>query len=217
MGIFTNFLKNNAGNLLNAGAQLYGGYQANKAADKAAKQQMAAAQQAMAYQQQRESPYLNIGKKAANMLSSRMHEGRGGVLRNYRPEDMYQDPGYQFMLNEGIDARNKAAAAGGRRMSGGQIKDLQDYTMGMASTYYDKSRDRFNQDQRKTYNTLSGLMNPSLGQSGTIGNYMTGMGDARSAATISGSNAWNNALSGAMRPFTTQRLVDKYGRPTVIT
>jgi len=198
----TEFVGDNAGNFLNAGVQLYGANQASSAASKAAKQQVASQQQAIQQQQ----PYAAIGKQAANALGGRMNAGQGGLLRDFRASDMQSDPGYQYRLAEGAKAMNQAAAAGGRRMSGGQAQDMSDYNQAMASQEYGRSYDRYNQNNMQDYNYLSGAMNAGQGASGQIGNYMSGIGNSQSAGTVAGNNAWNNAYSGAIRPFNQQRL-----------
>jgi hypothetical protein len=47
-------------------------------------------------------------------------------------EEMRAMPGYQFALNEGIDALDKTAAARGTGLSGGQKKDVLNYAIGLA-------------------------------------------------------------------------------------
>jgi len=191
------FAKDNAADLIGAGVQLYGANRASSAANKAAKQQQAALVQA----QQQQAPYAGLGKQAANRLSGMSHGGRGGLLRNFSGSDFQADPGYQFRQQEGINAIEKSAAARGKRLSGGALKAISDYGQDTASNEYGRAYDRFNQNKNQNYNMLAGQINAGMGASGTIGNYMAQGGDAASAATISGSNAWNNALGNAIQPW----------------
>lgn len=50
--------------------------------------------------------------------------------------DLARDPGYQFRLEQGIEARDKSAAARGRLLSGAQQKAIEEYAQGVASQEY---------------------------------------------------------------------------------
>ena len=50
--------------------------------------------------------------------------------------DVTQDPGYQFRLQQGMDAAMGSQAARGLSQSGGALKELQNYGQGLASQEY---------------------------------------------------------------------------------
>jgi hypothetical protein len=199
------FAKDNAADLIGGAVQVYGANSASNAASKAAKQQAAAYQQANAQQQAafqqaqaQQAPYAAQGQQAANTLAGMSHGGQGGLLRNFQASDM------------------QSAAARGKRMSGGHMKGISDYNQAMAGQEYGRAYDRYNQNKTSNYNMLAGQMNAGRGASGTIGNYMAlagnagaknlyGIGGANSAATISGNNAWNNALANTVQPWQIRR------------
>jgi hypothetical protein len=213
------FAKDNAADLIGGAVQVYGANRASNAASKAAKQQAAAYQQANAQQQAafqqaqaQQAPYAAQGQQAANTLAGMSHGGQGGLLRNFQASDMQSDPGYQYRLAEGQKGIEQMAAARGKRMSGGHMKGISDYNQAMAGQEYGRAYDRYNQNRTSNYNMLAGQMNAGRGASGTIGNYMAlagdagaknlyGIGGANSAATISGNNAWNNALANTVQPW----------------
>lgn len=64
-------------------------------------------------------------------------------------EEMRNMPGYQFALNQGIDALDKRAAARGTHLGGGQKKDVMEFAIGLA----DQSA------QTKYQNSLGEYMN----------------------------------------------------------
>jgi len=67
------------------------------------------------------------------------------------------DPGYQFRLQEGIDARDKSAAARGRLNSGAQARAIERYGQDYASNEYSNAYAREANDRARRYNILSGL------------------------------------------------------------
>ncbi len=82
--------------------------------------------------------------------------------------------GYQFTLQQGQDAINRAAAAQGNLFSGGTLKSLANYTTGTANQYYGQAYNQalstFQANQQSALNqvgTLQGLAN--FGLQGTAG------------------------------------------------
>ena len=66
--------------------------------------------------------------------------------KNFTAQDMYQyDPGYQFRINQGLQAVNNSAAAKGSLLSGGTLKDLNNYAQSQASSEFQNAFDRYNQ------------------------------------------------------------------------
>lgn len=59
-----------------------------------------------------------------------------------RGEDVFNDPSYQFRLNEGLKALERSAAARGTLRTGNTLEDLMRYGQDYASTEYGKAVDR---------------------------------------------------------------------------
>lgn len=57
-------------------------------------------------------------------------------------EEFEQDPGFQFRLQEGERALNRAASARGGLVSGGQLRDLTDFSSSLASQEFGAARTR---------------------------------------------------------------------------
>jgi hypothetical protein len=93
------------------------------------------------------------------------------------------DPGYQFRINQGLQALQNSAAARGKLLSGDTAKGLNDYAQNSASGEYGNVYNRalndyttrynaFNQDQNTLFNrfaTLSGIGQTSAGQLSNAG------------------------------------------------
>lgn len=143
----------------------------------------------------------------------------GSLLRRFTMDDYLEDPGYQFRMQQGEQAINRAAAAAGRYDSGRALKDLTEFNSGLASQEFGNAYNRWNLDQTNIYNRLSGLagtgqqtatqlanlgsnMASNIGNLTVAGgnamasNYLNA-GNAGAAGIIGQANAWSNALGGA--------------------
>ncbi|MFS6633863.1 hypothetical protein, partial [Staphylococcus aureus] len=56
--------------------------------------------------------------------------------------EVEQTPGFQFQMDEGSKAIQRAAAASGGLRGGGTLKALEQYSHGLASTYYNDAFNR---------------------------------------------------------------------------
>lgn len=131
----------------------------------------------------------------------------GSLLRRFSMDDYLEDPGYQFRLDQGEQAINRAAAAAGRYDSGRALKDLTEFNSGLASQEFGNAYNRWNNDMSNIFNRLSGVAGTgqqavntlsSLGQStaNNISDLQTQGGNARASGYVGQANAWGNALGG---------------------
>lgn len=186
------------GGVLGVGSALLGMSSANKqakAATSAANTQAAATrystdiQKAMFDQMRKDQqPYMNAGSGAIGRLVGGLAPN-GQFMKTYTGQNIYNDPSYQFRLNEGLDAVESGAAAQGGLLSGATLKALQNYGQDYASQEFGNAYNRFNADQTNQYNRLSSLVN--LGQNAAAGVGSAGMqtGQAIANNTMAGANA----------------------------
>ena len=80
-----------------------------------------------------------------------------GAKFSYTAEDLLKDPGYKFRMEEGQKALERSAAAKGGLFSGGLLKDIANYSQGLASQ-------EFNQGYNRAENTANTEYNKNLGQ-----------------------------------------------------
>lgn len=215
------------------GASIYGASQSADASKTAANQQSAAANQATA-EQQREfdkiqsnnAPFLQTGTAANQQLSQLLglgcnnmenmptygsgdssSGGYGSLAKPFTMADFQADPGYQFTLQEGQKALDRASAAGGKYYSGAAIKGLTDYNQNSASKQYQSAYDRYNTNQTNLYNRLAGVSgvgqtasssDAAAGQNAAnqISSNITGAGNSQAAGTVGQANAWSTGLNG---------------------
>jgi hypothetical protein len=110
------------------------------------------------YEQQRADrmPYQESGYKALSQLDGGLAPG-GEFNRNFTMADYQQDPGMQFRVDQGEQAINRAATAGGSRYSGATLKALARFNSGLASQEYGNAYNRFKSDTGDRFNRLSGM------------------------------------------------------------
>lgn len=166
-----------------------------KAAKSAANQQYQASKEATQvqkdmYDQTRKdlSPYAQAGGTALSQLMGGMGPN-GQFMQEYSGQDIYDDPSYQFRLQQGRDSIQSGAAAQGGLLSGATQKALLNYGQDAASQEYGNAYNRFNADQTNQYNRLSNLV--GLGQNAAAQQGNAGMQTAQAVAnnTMAGANA----------------------------
>lgn len=136
-------------------------------------------------------PYLQSGTNNLQQLNQQVSQATapGGSLNtpfSFTQQDLTNNPanpGYQFTLQQGQQAIQKAAAAQGNLFSSGTLKSLAGYTEGTANQYestaYNQALQNFQTNQQQTLNRL-----------GTIGNLATaGQGAAGTAVGAVGQTA----------------------------
>lgn len=210
--------------VIGAGASIGTGLIGAHAANTAANQQVQAAQQGINLTQQNAqqaigyqnaalqnitnaySPYYTAGTQGLTSLSQALAPG-GSLAQNWNQQfqaptaaQAAATPGYQFALEQGLNAVQSSAAAQGNLLSGGTMKALNNYAQGMASTNYQQTyNNAFNQylqnynqfqtSQANQYARLMGLTGigqsatgalgtAQLGVAGNIGNVLTGASGA---------------------------------------
>ena len=132
------------------------------------------------------NPYRTAGSDALAQLMGKM-QPNGFFNQTYQGQDIYDDPSYQFRVNQGNNAIQGGAAAQGGLLSGATLKALQNYGQESASQEYQNAYNRFNADQTNQYNRLSNLV--GIGQNAAA---QTGNAGAQTAQAIA-----NNTMQGA--------------------
>lgn len=166
-----------------------------KAAQSAANTQAAASKEATKiqkdmYDQTRKDlmPYADAGRDSLAQLMGQM--GPDGYFnQTYTGQDIYDDPSYQFRLQQGQDAIQSGAAARGGLLSGATLKALQGYGQDMASQEYQNAYNRFNADQTNQYNRLSNLVGVGQNAAAQQGNAGAQTAQAVANNTMAGANA----------------------------
>ena len=81
-----------------------------------------------------------------------------------RAEAVFNDPSYQFRLNQGLDALERSAAAKGMLRTGNTLQDLMEHAQNFASQEYGNMFNRAAQAYGTNYQGLRDMYAPSYAQ-----------------------------------------------------
>lgn len=114
---------------------------ANATSNAASQAASAAAQnnalQSSIYQQNSANaqPYIKAGTNAENVLQGFLGVGGDPQAAQSALDDYLNSTGYQFNLNQGLNAVSQSKAAGGMLKSGSALTALDSYATGLADSY----------------------------------------------------------------------------------
>jgi len=218
------------------------------AAKDAAATQAAAADRAAAQQQanfelinKQQAPYRAAGYGALGNLGSlgtgtyQMYDasgaptttgtGSGYLQHQFDATDLAKGlaPNYDFMLQQGQMANQRAANVAGGALGGNALQGLNKYTQDYAGNAYQNAFTNYQNQRNNIYNTLAGIA--GIGQTGqtatntaatnaTNAATQLGVGSAaaQAAGTIGSTNAYTGAINNAMNNYTLASLLQQGGR-----
>lgn len=162
----------------------------SNATGNAAKTQAAGEQSALELQQQEweqqqanQAPYLQAGQSALAAMQNPAFQ------QNFTAADFTANPGYQFQLQQGNQALQQSAAAGGGLQSGGTLKAMAGYTQGLANTTYQQAYENFMQNKTTNYNELAQIAGMGQNANGQLNQAGMNFANQSANATMSGANA----------------------------
>lgn len=167
------------------------------------------------FEQTREDqkPFREAGYRALSSLERLLGQGEntgaadfGMLMRPFTGADLANDPGYQFEMQQGNQAIDRAARAGGRAYSGATLKALQKFGQGLASTKFNEGFNRNEITNNRLFNQLSGLSGTGQVATNQVGgaglSYANNASDlaiqranAQAASGMGQANLFNNALN----------------------
>lgn len=168
------------------------------------------------------APYQQAGSDALGSLQQLA--GAGGPLDqkfSFNPTDLQNDPGYQFTLQQGQQAIQRAAAAKGGLFSGSTLKSLAGYTTGLADTTFGNAFNRaastFDINRSSALSRISSLQGlaglgygattaganavgqtsaQQAGYTANSGNAIAGLGRDSADLSLRGAGMINSAITG---------------------
>lgn len=198
----------------------------------------ASAQQLAMFEQMRQSlqPFVNTGVSANSQLASLTGTNPGGnpltapLTKAFQPTmaQLAATPGYQFSLQQGLEATQNSYAAQGLGASGAAQKGAANYAEGLAGTTYQQQFGNYLAQNQQIYNMLGGLNsqgenaaagvgNAGLGAATTAGGFSTSGAAATAGGTIGAANAFTAGVGGASNAASTSALLagsGLFGSPT---
>jgi len=192
--------------------------QANEVAKESTDKQLELMRQIWEQQQKDQAPYLKQGQQAIgkladltlggdNFQSYLKGRGLGGGQFNVN------NPQYQFLQKQGMQALDRSAAARGMGYSGAQLKALNEYGQGLASQQYDKEYDRAAQEYANYYNRLASLSQGGQQAAQSLG----GLGSNYSANAANTLGALSSQLQNNIGQGANARASGYIGKANAIT
>lgn len=120
-------------------------------------------------------------------------DSQGGGGTPYR--GFQETPGYQFMLDEGLDAVNSSFAGRNNLLSGAAMQSLQERGTGLANQEYGTYLNRLTGMANSGQNAASGTASASQNFTNVAGNAYGAAGNAASAGAIGVGNALQGGIN----------------------
>lgn len=144
--------------------------------------------------------------------------GTGQLLKPFSMADFQESPAYQFNLQQGQNAIDKASRARGKYYAPSTLQDISRFSQGLASNEFQNSYNNYNTNMGNIWNRLysmSGMGQSAANQTGAfgstmasnVGNNITSAGAAQAAGQVGSANAISGGLSGAYNNYLTQQLL----------
>lgn len=133
--------------------------------------------------------------------------GFGSFASPYNPSTFYQDPGYQFIQQQGLNTISNQQATSGMALAPSSLSAALQYSSGLASQEFNNAYSRSMNTQTTQLNELNALSSggqiATSGLSTAAGNFgaagssaLAGYGNAAGAGAIGASNAYSSGLNG---------------------
>lgn len=197
---------------LQAGASLFGANQQSRAANAANARldsQYYATREALA-------PWTQAGTTALSDLQSRLP----GLTTPFGMQQFQESPAYQFNLQQGKQAIDKAAAARSGYYQPATLQDISRFSQGLASNEFQNAFNNYWTNQGNQFNmlnTLSGQGQNAAAQTGAfganaagqIGQNMMGGANAQAAGLVGGANAITGGLSSVYNNYLMNQILSR--------
>lgn len=176
------------------GSAVIGGIGANKAAksqEKAAKNQIQYSEDTRDMIMELNQPFVDSGYAANNALN--YLAGIADKPENYA--GFQATPGYEFRLNQGLDAVGGMASANGMLNSGATMKALNDYAQGQASSEYANHLNLLSGLAGSGQNAASGQATALTNNNQMVNNAYGSIGNAQAAGAVGTANALTGGIT----------------------
>ena len=155
--------------------------------------------------QQNLQPWMQAGNMALSQINQGLQPG-GQFEHQFGLQDFQASPAYQFNLEQGKLALDKASAARGKYYAPSTLQDIAKFSQGLASNEYQNAFSNYQTGIGNIWNRLQTISGggqnaaANLGTNATaVGNQLgqnaIGAGNAQAAGIVGVANAGTNALT----------------------
>lgn len=194
--------------VVGAGSSIIGGNKAASAQQKAAQLQID--EQRRQYDQSRAdyAPWRQTGEGALGKLGGMYGlnpqlEAQGGVQAAYG--GYQQSPGYQWQLDQGVQAAQRSAAARGQLGSGGTLKAITRYASGLADSDYQQYVGQLNTLAGFGQNATAGTVQAGQNAANNISTAYGNMGNAQASSYANTASSVNSGINNALSAYLFQQ------------
>jgi hypothetical protein len=171
------------------------------AAQNAASQNNALESQIYQQNSANEAPYIQSGDAANTALQGFLGIGGSPQASQAALNDYLNSTGYQFTLNQGLDAAESNAASKGLLNSGSTLEALDSFGSGLAQTY----GQQYEGDLAGVASTGAGAANALAGQGENYANSVSSNNDSAASATanaaVTGGSTANSLIGNALTAY----------------
>jgi hypothetical protein len=161
-------------------------------------------------------PYMGQGTQSLAQLGQQFGSASSPGNQPFGLQQFQASPAYQFNLQQGQQAIDKAANAKGNLYAPQTLQDISTYSQGVASNEFQNAYSNYNNTQNQIFSRLSGIagsgqnaaanLGAFSGQvGGQIGSNQIGAGNAQAAGQVGGINA----VTGAAGQFSNYALMQQ--------
>lgn len=147
-------------------------------------------------------PWREAGLVSLRDLQGRLPE----LIKPFGMEDFQESPAYQFNLEQGQKAIEKAAAKRGTYYAPATLQDISRFSQGLASNEFQNAFSNYQTNMGNIWNRLYGLSESGRGAAAGVGElgarsaaaqggYLTDAAAARAAGTVGAANALTGAYA----------------------
>jgi hypothetical protein len=137
----------------------------------------------------------------------------GGSLsgQNVSSSILQNSPDYKFAFDQGMQALQRSAAAGGTLISGGQLKAGQEFGQGLATQTLNNYVGHLQTLAGMGQSAAAGQANTALSGAGAVANSQQAAGQATASGIVGSSNALAGGLNGVSSSVMNSLLLSKLG------
>lgn len=135
----------------------------------------------------------------------------GSAAQDAAYANFSKSPDYKFAFDQGMQALQRSAAAGGTLVSGGQLKAGQEFGQGLATQQFGHYVSGLQSLASMGQNAAAGTASNTLASGNAIGNTQQAAGQAAASGIVGSANAINSGLSGVSSSVMNSLLLSKLG------
>jgi hypothetical protein len=166
--------------------------------------------------QQNLQPWMQSGNMALSQINQGLQPG-GQFEHMFGLQDFQASPAYQFNLEQGKLALDKAAASRGKFYAPSTLQDIAKYSQGLASNEFQNAFSNYQTGIGNIWNRLQTVSGGGQNAAANLGTNATAMGQQLGANTIGAGNASaaqtvgiTNALTGGLTNYANNQTLQQF-------